>query len=300
MDILIVGGTGLTGATSARYLAEQGHNVTLMARTKPDNPQLASFKFIQADYIEDQVTLDQLSKFQALVFAAGADLRMLPQESGAVVSESDFFARANTQAIPRFFAQAKQAGIKRAVYIGSYYPQVAPASIETSAYVKSRHLADESVRALSDGQFHVCSINAPFIIGHFPGLDIPHLKALVDYCAGNIPGLAPLAPEGGVYHISALSMAEAIFGALERGEPGKAYLVGDTYLSWKDYFELFCKFAGKPQTLAVTRDEHPMLPDVILYAGRNAEVRYSPDNAPLNYRVDQIQEAIADVVSAYC
>ncbi len=46
-------------------------------------------------------------------------------------------------------------------------------------------------------------------------------------------------------------------------------------------------------------EEHPMFPDMILYAGRNAVVDYSPDNQPLNYATGQVQSAIADVVKAY-
>ncbi|TNF35779.1 MAG: NAD-dependent epimerase/dehydratase family protein [Gammaproteobacteria bacterium] len=294
MHILIVGGTGLTGATAARHLASKGHQVTLMARHAPDNPLLKSFGFIQADYINDELPVDRLRGFDALVFAAGADLRMQPQGS-----DDSFFEQANTLAIPRFFAKAKAAGIPCAVYIGSYYPQVVPEKINTNLYVKSRHLADEGVRALNDASFRACSLNAPFILGHFPGVNAPHLQALVNYCAGRIPNLPLIAPAGGVNHISAQSMAEAIEGAIARGEPGKAYLVGDENLSWKTYLELFCKCAGNPQELAVTTDEHPMLPDIILYAGRNATVHYIPDNAPLNYSTGKIRQTIADVVAAW-
>lgn len=297
MNILIVGGTGLTGATAAKHLADEGHHITLMARSKPANPHLQNFDFMQGDYIQNSISTEQLKNFDALVFAAGADMRMLSPEQ--FEQQAEFFEHANSIAIPHFFAKAKAAGVKKAVYIGSYYPQVAPHTIETSAYVKSRHLADEGVRALADESFHVCSLNAPFILGHFPGLEIPHLKALVDYCAGKIPGLEPIAPAGGVVHISAASMADAIAGALAQGESGKAYLVGDAYMSWKDYFEQLCKLVGNAQTLSVSTDEHPMLPDVILYAGRNAEVNYQADNAPLNYRTNDIEKTMAEVAAAY-
>lgn len=294
MNILIVGGTGLTGATAARHLASKGHSITLMARHKPDNPALRPFAFMQGDYIKNDLPMERLQGFDAMVFAAGADLRMQPPGS-----DDRFFEQANTIAIPRFFAKAKAAGIPCAIYIGSYYPQVVPEKIHTNLYVKSRHLADEGVRALSDDVFRACSLNAPFILGHFPGVDAPHLKALVQYCAGRLPGLPLLAPAGGVNHISAQSMAEAIEGAILRGEAGKAYLVGDENLSWKRYLEMFCECAGNPQELAVTTDEHPMLPDIILYAGRNATVHYTPDNAPLNYSTGKIRETIAEVVDAW-
>lgn len=295
MKTLIVGGTGLTGATTAVHLAEKGHQVTLMSRHAADNPALSQFEWIKGDYIHDTFSAEVLGQFDNLVFAAGADIRMLPPEA----SDEAFFEQANTQAIPRFFQAAKQAGIKRAVYVGTYYPQVAPDKIETSAYVKSRYLADTAIRALSDDSFAVCSINAPFILGCFSGVAAPHLEALVHYCAGFIPELSLVAPEGGVNHISAKSMAQAISGALEKGEGGKAYLVGDANISWKQYFDWFCKAAGNPIDIKISKEEHPMLPDIILYAGRGATISYEPDNAPLNYETDLIEKTIEEVVVNY-
>lgn len=295
MKVLIVGGTGLTGATTARYLRDRGHDVTLMARSRPANPALADFPFIAANYIEDGMGPEQLAGFDWLVFAAGADIRMLPEGE----DPADFFARANARAIPAFFAAAKQAGIRRAAYLGTYYPQVVPEKIETDAYVRSRHEADAAIRAMSDDTFAVCSVNAPFILGTFPGVVDAHLAALVQYVSGRIEGLPVVAPGGGVYHITAQSLAEALAGALERGEPGKAYLVGDAYMAWKAYFEQFCAAVGQPRELAVSEEEHPMLPDMILYAGRNAVVDYEPDNAPLNYTTGQVPAAIIEVARVY-
>ena len=58
----------------------------------------------------------------------------------------------NSEGIPHFFRRARDAGVKSAVYIGSFYPQIAPEVVETSIYVRSRHLADEGVRALNCGR----------------------------------------------------------------------------------------------------------------------------------------------------
>ena len=295
MKVLIVGGTGLTGATTARHLQQQGHEVTLMSRSRPSNPALADFPFIVANYIEEDVSAEQLQGFDWLVFAAGADIRMLPDGG----DPEAFFSRANTEGIPRFFARARAAGIRRAAYLGTYYPQVVPEKIEASPYLKSRYLADQAIRKMSAEDFVVCSINAPFIIGVFPGVVDAHLAALVRYVAGEIEGLPIVAPAGGVVHITARSLAEALEGALLRGDSGKAYLVGDEYLSWKNYFEEFCRALGKPRSLEVSTDEHPMLPDIIMYAGRNAVVDYVPDNAPLDYATGNVSAAIIDVVNAY-
>jgi hypothetical protein len=107
-----------------------------------------------------------------------------------------------------------------------------------------------------------------------------------------------VAPAGGVNHISSQSMSEAIAAALERGEGGKAYLVGDENLSWKEYLELYFDAAGNPTDLDVSTEEHPLFPDIMLYAGRNAVVSYEPDDS-LGYRRNNIRATVEEVVAAY-
>lgn len=295
MKLLIAGGTGLTGAHAALHLRRLGHDVTLLARSRPAAPCLQDFPCAIGNYQDENFPRALLEGHDGLLFAAGADIRRLP----AGESEEAFFHRANSVAIPRFFGWAREAGIGSAVLIGSYYPQVVPEKIDSSAYVRSRHLSDTGARALNRDGFRVCSLNAPFILGHVPGLPQPHLQALVQYAAGRLPGIPLVAPAGGVNHISSRSMSEAIASALEHGEGGRAYLVGDENLSWKDYLERFCAATGHPQALAVTHDEHPLFPDAIMYAGRNATVAYEPDMAPLRYTRRDIGRAIAEVVEAY-
>ncbi len=216
------------------------------------------------------------------------------------MTEEAFYTRYNSEGIPRFFAAAKAAGIKRAVYIGTFYPQVAPEKIETSPYVRSRALADEAIRAMSDDSFVVCSLNAPFVLGHLPGLEVEHLYYAYLYAKGLMEGVPLFAPEGGTNHITTPSLSEAVLGALEHGESGRAYLVGDENLSWKAYFELWCDAVGNPQDLEVRSEEHPLLPDMIMFAGRGATVSYQPEGVrELGYGTGRVAEAIAELVAHY-
>lgn len=300
MKILLVGGTGLAGGNAAIYLQQQGHDVTLMSRNKPTADALAGFDFLAGNYIEDDCTDGRLNGFDALVFAAAVDIRYLPQDGS--ISPDEFYHQCNTVAVPRFFAAAQAAGIKRCVYLGSFYPTVAPHRIDECAYVRSRHLSDQEVLAMSTADFNVCSLNAPFILGHLPGLNIPHLGALVHYAQGAIEGAPIFAPEGGTNHISTESVSEAIEGALLRGESGKAYLIGDENYHWKDYLELWFAAAGNPLELDVKADDHPMLPHAIMFAGAGATVNYEPDPAEtalLGYGRNRIQSMIKEVVQTY-
>lgn len=298
MKTLVVGGSGLVGGEIALYLQDKGHDVTIMSRQPSQAPKLAALPFLQGNYIEDDFSDGRLEGFDWLVFAAAADIRNLPRD-GSVTPEA-FYTRANDEAVPRFFEAAKGAGIRRAVYIGTFYPRVAPQQVGVCPYVTSRHNTDLAVRALGDEHFNVCSLDVPFVLGQIEGLEVPHIAALVEYVRGNMPGLPLFAPRGGTNHISSHSLAQAACNALQRGESGRAYLVGDENLSWKEYLELWCEAVGNPQTLEVRDDDHPMFPNVIMFAGPGATVSYEPDAAELallDYDRGQIRPLIRQIAS---
>ncbi|WP_271105208.1 NAD-dependent epimerase/dehydratase family protein [Pseudomonas tohonis] len=299
MRILVIGGTGLVGGHAALHLREQGHEVTIAGR-RPAAPgsALATLKQIQGDYVDGGFTREQLAGHDALVFAAGNDIRHAPQGP----DQDAHWQRANTEAIPRFFERARDAGIGRAVLVGSFYPQVAPELIEQVPYIRSRHLADQRVRALSGPDFRVCSVNAPFVVGTVPGLVVPMFEAYTRYAEGALAPLPFYGPAGGSNFISTRSLSQAIYGALRHGEPGKAYLVGDQNLSYAEYFETFLRAAGNDAEVPALDQEHPLLPDLALYTGRGNTVRYEPaadETVLLGYVRNDIRRAVGEVVAQY-
>jgi nucleoside-diphosphate-sugar epimerase len=299
MKILVVGGTGLIGGHAALHLAELGHAVSIAARKPADAATpMAKLPFIAGDYVAGDFGAKQLSGFEAMVFAAGNDIRHLPPGG----DEAAHWQRANVEAVPAFFSRARGAGIGQAVLVGSFYPQAAPHTVATSSYVRGRKLADEGARALNGPGFRVCSVNAPFVAGTVPGLVVPGFAAHVAYAQGRIPQVPAFAMPGGVNFMSTAALSGAIAGALARGEPGKAYLVGDENLSFADYFGGFFRAAGRSQPLEVIDREHPMLPDAVLYAGRGNTLYYEPDAAEtalLGYRRGDMQRTLREIFDFY-
>jgi dihydroflavonol-4-reductase len=299
MKILVIGGTGLIGGHAALYLQELGNEVSIAARKPPAaGTALSRLDLLTRDYVAGEFTRDDLARFDAVVFAAGNDIRHLPPGT----DEAAHWERANVEAVPRFFEMAREAGVRHAVLVGSFYPQVAPQLMETSPYVRSRHLADCRVRALANARFRVCSVNAPFVVGTVAGLRNDMFSAYTQYAQGKIPCIPVFGPSGGSNFISTQSLSEAIWGALQRGESGKAYLVGDENLTFAQYFAAFFRAAGNAQDVPELDNEHPLLPDSAIYTGRGNIVSYEP--APdevelLAYRRADVQRAVAEVVEQF-
>jgi len=114
-------------------------------------------------------------------------------------------------------------------------------------------------------------------------------------------------PAGGSNFISTQSLSEAIWGALQRGESGKAYLVGDENITFAQYFQYFFDAVGSDAAVRDTKvpsldQEHPLLPDMAIFTGRGSTVSYEPDaqeHALLGYRRHDIRRAVEEVVAQY-
>lgn len=262
MKVLMVGGTGFVGSYTALYFHNLGHDVTIMSRSAPKGTsRLKDLPFVPGNYVEESFDDGRLEGYDSLVFCAGNDLAQYPQDGS--VSEEDYFRKANIEALPRFFEQARTAGISRTVYMGSFYSFVAPQVMDRIPYVRSRDISDAAIRALSGPGFNVCSCALPWIVGYTEGFPVAHWHAMAHYAGGKLEGIEEFAPPGGANFMTCRSVAQAMLGGLERGESGKSYLVGDENLSWKEYFELWFAAAGRPRDLDVHLG-HPIIPDFTL------------------------------------
>lgn len=298
MKILIVGGTGMIGSHTALHLRQRGHEVTVAAR-KPvsDDSLVAGFPLVIGDYTEGTFVEDDLAAFDGVVFAAGNDIRHLSPD----VDEDLFWERTQSGGVPRFIELAKRAGVRRVVQIGSYYHQVMPELVGRDAYVRARSLADEGARALADDDFNVSTLNPPSILGVVPGIATRRYAKMIAWAEGNLAKVPDFAPPGGTNYLSVRSLAEAIGGALDRAESGRAYLIGDANLTFREFFQALIDATGGRIQLEERDEEHPFMPDSVIVPGRGTVLSYQPEPQEtelLGYTRGDVPRAIAEIVAA--
>jgi nucleoside-diphosphate-sugar epimerase len=298
LKILIVGGTGMIGGHAAVHLKAEGHEVTLAARKPaPAGTPMELFPVLIGDYSQGTFTERDLTPFDAIVFAAGQDIRHLPKGT----DEREFWRVMQIEGVPNFVKLAKRAGVKRLVQLGSYYHQVMPHLVETSAYVRARSLADAGARAFADKDFNVSTLNPPSIVGAIPGIPARRYETLTAWARGQRPEIPDYAPAGGTNYMSVRSLSEAISGALQRAESGKAYLIGDANLTFTEFFQKIFDTVGSPRKLVELDKEHPLLPDAFIVPGRGKILAYETDPTEtklLGYRQGDIDRAVAEVIKA--
>lgn len=297
MKTLIIGGTGMIGGHLAEHLGVLGHDVTLGARKAPDpaGPQ-GKMKVLIGDYAEGGFTPAELQGFDAVVFAAGNDIRHLSPGTDT----DAFWTKMQIEGVPNLVARVREAGVPRLVQLGSYYHQVMPHLAQSDAYVRARKLADEGARALASGTFNVSTLNPPSIVGIMPGVSAARYRKLVEWADGRRPEVPDFAPAGGTNYMSVRSLAQAVAGALQRARSGHAYLVGDMNLSFRDFFQMIFDAAGSARQLEERDAPHPILPDAFIVPGRGVRLSYEPDPAEtalLGYDRNDIPRAISEIIA---
>lgn len=298
MKVLVIGGTGLIGTHTARLLADRGHEVTIAGRKASEGPSLVDdLDFLTGDYAAGDFGPEQLAGHDAVVMAASADVRHLPSDASED-NIGDFWRHAQSEGVPALARAARDAGVARFIQVGSCYHMVRPDWAATNPYVRARRDADEGARALTTADFAAITLNPPPIVGLLPGLSARRYARVFRWARGEDERRPLTAPPGGTNFLSVRSLAEAIQGALLRGTPGTAYLVGDENLSYADYFQSMVDLAGGTGTVRVVDEEHWFLPDRMVVPGRAAMLAYEPDPASvelLGYRRGDLRPMLAEM-----
>jgi uncharacterized protein YbjT (DUF2867 family) len=131
MRILITGGTGFIGSHLANALRARGHAVVSASRSP-----LAGIEHIPADFTRDvsaAVWLDRLRNVNIVINAVG-----ILREHG-----EQTFDAVHTHAPAALFTAAAASGVARVIQISAL-----GADTGTSAYFRSKHLADEALTRL--------------------------------------------------------------------------------------------------------------------------------------------------------
>jgi dihydroflavonol-4-reductase len=230
--VFIAGGTGFLGYHAIQEFVAKGWEVTALGLppAPPDGfyPPAVKVVIQSIDSAADEELLALLKGHDALVFAAGLDDRNIPPKP----SYPKYY-HANVEAPLRLFSLAVQAGIKRAVVLGSYFayfnriwPEMKLA--ERHPYIHSRLEQEKALTSVPG--LDACVLELPYIFGVFPA---PGWKPLWTPLVRYVRSMKTLFyMKGGTTCISARVVGRAILAAVERGKAGEFYPIGQENLAW--------------------------------------------------------------------
>jgi len=241
----IVGGTGFIGYHAALACLAGGHRVDSVSL--PDIelgdwfPAAAGVAYGDVFRMGEDKLTDLFRGADAMVYAVGPDERIVPTGSAY-----EFFHERLVVSCTRVIRCARMAGVRKAVICGSYFchfdrrwPEKRIA--ERNPYVRCRVEQARAAIREGRGEMDVCILELPFIFGSMPER-VPLWKEVIADRFFHLPVV--FSAEGGNAMVSVRTVAQAIVGAIEHGEHGARYPIGDVNMTHRQMLVIMMEGYG--------------------------------------------------------
>lgn len=252
--VFVLGGTGFLGYHTTKELLARGYQVKTMALPPlpADNllPAEVEIKLGNINELSDEEVKTLLADCEGFVYAAGADERVVADKPAL-----KFYYHANVLPTQRLARLASEAGVKKFVVFGSYFAEFAERlpqyGLKNQPYPNTRLLQEQIAFAEGEGSMAVMGLRLPYIFGTMPGR-MPLWKMFTDQIKGQtvFPAL-----KGGTAMVTVEQVAEAVVGALEKGEHRKTYAISALNMKYQKFYEMMVEALGQQDMTQV-----PVLP----------------------------------------
>lgn len=250
MKIIIVGGTGFLGYHSLLEALKRGYKVNALAiddvKLGDWYPEEVNVEFGDVFELPEGDLLQRFKGYDWMIYAVGPDDRITPSAPAY-----DFFRTRLVDAVEKVAIAARRAGIKKMVVLNSYFAyfdRIWPEKklSKHHPYIRCRVEQAEKVIAAGNEKMDVIILELPYIFGAMPNR-VPLWKdvLLERFARGKIIFF----PKGGTNMIAVEHVAEAIIGALECGEHGMRYTIGDENHTFNEMLEMMMSAIGEKKKI---------------------------------------------------
>ncbi len=264
MKVFVTGATGYIGSALALSLLEAGHEVAALARSRDRGAFLEArgARVVPGD-LGDEGSLARLCEGAE----AGFHLAGWVKASGS----PEDYEEANVAGSRRVFEAAARAGTRRVVFTssagvlgpaldGKPVTEDSPRRIGfLNDYERTKAEAETLVPGFLERGLQIVTVNPTRVFGCPVGPDLPPYTGMIDrYLRKKFL----LIPGNGLSVGNYAFLDDVVAGhlaALDRGKPGRRYLLGGQDLSYRDFFEALGRASGIERKL-------PKVPAAVLYA----------------------------------
>jgi dihydroflavonol-4-reductase len=249
LRIFITGATGFVGSHVARAYADAGARPLLLTRTTSRLDALAGLdaETVQGDLREPAKLRSALAGCEALIHVA-ADYRLWVRDPKEMYAS-------NVDGTRELLRLAREVGVQRVVYTssvatmgfqkdGTIVDEETPVKLADMIghYKRSKFLAEqEAITAARAGQ-HVMILNPTTPIGAGDAKPTPTGRIIVDFLNRNFPAYV----DTGLNLVDVTEVARMHVVALDRGTPGRRYILGGENLTLKQILDRMSAITGLP------------------------------------------------------
>ena len=267
--VLVTGVSGFVGAAVVRALVGSGYRVRGLVRATSPKANLRDFpgEIVEGDLLDRHAIDRAMTHCDALVHVA-ADYRLWAPDETAIF-------RSNVEGTRNVMAAALVAGIKRIVHTSSV-ATIAPdpdgpadedrplaAENAIGAYKRSKVEAERLVEELvARDHLPAVIVNPSTPIGPRDVRPTPTGRIILDAARGRIPAFV----DTGLNLVHVDDVAAGHVAALEKGEPGRRYILGGQDVTLKDMLAEIARQTGRrPPRIGLPRK--PLYPLAVIAEG---------------------------------
>lgn len=254
MKVLVTGADGLLGSNLVRLLLERKYDVSVLLMDGIKESGTLKDLDIQRFYgnILNPIALNTAIQGQDIVIHAAASIMVFPAKAKSL-------HEVNVQGTVNIIQACEKHKIKRLIHVGTANSfgngSINNPGNENSPYQgykygldymdTKRQAQDIVLKAVKERGLHALVVNPTFLIGPYDSR--PNSGAMIlGIYEGKVPGYT----KGSKNYVAAKDAATAIANAIEMGEIGECYILGNQNYSYKEAFSIIGKEIGvKPPAL---------------------------------------------------
>jgi dihydroflavonol-4-reductase len=250
MAILVTGGAGFIGSHLVRLLVEQGESVRVFDRpsARIAHLPLDRIEFLAGDIREEDAVRSTVRGCHE-VYHLAANPHLWAQRRGQ-------FHQVNFRGTVNVLDAALGAGVRRVLHtstesILTRARQIGPIAEEQHVtladaigpYCRSKLRAENYALSLARRGAPVVVVNPTIPVGPGDYGQTPPTRMILDFCRG----IRREYLDAELNLIDVRDVAKGMVRAMERGRPGRRYLLGHENLSIRTVFSLLAKLTGLPE-----------------------------------------------------
>jgi dihydroflavonol-4-reductase len=248
MRVLVTGATGFIGGNLARQLWRSGHEVRALVRPGSNTLTIddTDIKRVPGDILDRESVVRAVQGCEA-VFHCAAVYTFWTRDPALT-------HRTNVDGTAIVLEAARQAEVSRVVHTSTVstvgLPPAGLGDEDTPLdprhlvgnYKRSKYRAEQVALAMAAEGLPVVVVNPTAPVGPWDVKPTPTGRMVVDFLQGRIP--AYLAT--GMNLVDVEDVAAGHILAMEKGEPGQRYLLGNRNVTLKELFTMLRELTGRP------------------------------------------------------